>query len=202
MKQKQVRRARSTYRLLMAAILFAMGGCATMSEGQFQNIRVETQQADGRAVEGVVCQLSNKQGQWQVQSPGEVRVQRSAGALAVHCGSPQWQMQDEQQAQESSSDLSGSMAKGAGVGAGVGMLLGVLAPISLPIIGPAVAFSVAAGGAAGAIYGGAGGAAVDAVSGAAFDYAPRITVIVKPRVADKTAASAERPAQTASNSTL
>lgn len=194
MEHKRTRSVAAKSGALISALI--LGGCATMSEGQFQTIRVETQQADGRAVEGLACRLSNKKGLWQVQSPGDVRVQRSAEPLILQCESAQWQMQDSQSMQDSSSDLTRSVARGAGVGAGVGMLVGALAPITLPFVGPAVALSVAAGGAAGAVYGGAGGAVIDAASGAAFDYAPRITVLVKPRLLQQVAAP-ERAASAA-----
>ncbi|MDT9000810.1 hypothetical protein RQP53_16150 [Paucibacter sp. APW11] len=159
-----------------------LGGCATVSDGVEQSIQLSAQQEGGQAVAGVSCVLSNKLGQWRVQAPGEVRVKRSDGQLFVSCESSDWVMATSTPvAQESDSKVGNSAVKGAGIGAGIGVLLGVLAPITLPFVGPMVGVSVVAGGTVGAAYGGIAGAVVDGASGAAYDYAPRIVVLMKPR---------------------
>jgi len=55
-------------------------GCATITNGRFQQIMVRTQPP------GASCVLSNDKGQWQVQStPAAIQVHRSMNDLKVSC---------------------------------------------------------------------------------------------------------------------
>lgn len=168
--------------ILATACGLLLGGCASMSEDKTQAILVRTQQVDGKPVDGMHCVLSNKLGQWTVQSPAEVTVKRADSPLWVSCASDSWEMAAAT-TQAPEGNLGKSTAKGAMVGAGAGALLGLLAPITLPFVGPMVMGSVLMGGTAGAMYGGLTGAIVDGASGAHYDYAPEMLIQVKPREA-------------------
>ncbi len=185
---KQMRTRRVIAALVLGSLLLQLAGCATVAKGDTQTVALRVQTADGQLLGGVPCELSNKLGRWSVSAPGSVVVKRSVEPLIIKCESEQWVMAEQLKA-ESEASLGSSAAKGAGTGAGVGAALGLLSPIVFPFIGPMVLFSVVAGATAGAVYGGVSGAVVDAASGAAFDYAPEIAVIVKPRVVEPVVAA-------------
>lgn len=71
-------------RMMAAAALAALGGCATISEPELQVVLVQTI-LDSREIGGVGCVLTNDAGRWFVTSPGRVAVRKSAGELWVDC---------------------------------------------------------------------------------------------------------------------
>jgi uncharacterized protein YceK len=71
--------------LLPVMALITVSGCASIVTGQNQALSVETASADGKSVAGASCKLVNDKGQWFVQSPGSVTVQRSYNDLNVTC---------------------------------------------------------------------------------------------------------------------
>ena len=174
---------------LTASTALALAGCATTTQGTTQQVALKVRSDQGAPVEGIHCDVSNKLGQWAVAAPGSVEVKRSAGPLMVKCESPDWVMA-EQAKVDSDSKVGKSIGKGAATGAGVGIVVGLLSPWVL--FGTAAyALSAVVAGTAGSIYGGAAGGIVDASSGAAFEYAPEITVVVKARPAETSATLAE-----------
>lgn len=164
--------------VLLAVLLC---GCATVSKGSRQDIALQLQTSDGTAVSGVPCEVSNKLGRWNVTPPDKVNVERSSGPLSIRCENEAWQMA-EQQTVQSEGHVGKSVVNGAKTGAGVGAVAGYASPLVL-FGAPLVGLSVLIGALAGTAYGGLTGGVVDASSGAAFDYAPSITVIVQPRPA-------------------
>ncbi|MGN6826923.1 hypothetical protein [Paucibacter sp. M5-1] len=169
---------------LAAALSMNLGGCATITQGVKQNIALRLQTEAGEPVTNVSCELANKLGRWTVQAPGSVEVKRSEGPLMISCESPEWVMA-EQLSAESDSSLGKAAGKGAATGAGIGLLAGALATPAIIFTGPML---MLAGASIGAIYGGVAGAVTDGASGAAFEYAPEITVKLKPRPAATVAA--------------
>jgi hypothetical protein len=71
-------------RIIAAAALAALGGCATISEPDQQVVLVQTIQ-DNREIAGVGCVLTNDAGRWFVTAPGRIAVRKSAGQLAIDC---------------------------------------------------------------------------------------------------------------------
>jgi hypothetical protein len=69
--------------LVVAAI--ALQGCASIVSGTTQPLSVETRGADGVAVAGASCKLSNDKGKWFVNTPGSVSVSRSFNDMIVDC---------------------------------------------------------------------------------------------------------------------
>ena len=173
--------------LLGVALAVTLGGCATVSTGTRQQLALKLRTAQGESVEGVDCVLANSQGHWSLVAPGSVELKRSADPLFIKCESPQWEMA-EQARIESESSLGRSVGQGAATGAGVGVLAGLLSPLVFPVAGAAYLLSAVIGGTVGTLYGGAAGGVVDASSGAAFEYAPEITVLVRARAAATVAA--------------
>lgn len=173
---------------LAATLILNLGGCATITEGVKQNVALRLQTEAGEPITNVSCELTNKLGRWALQAPGSVEVERSEGPLMISCESPQWVMA-EQISAESDSKLGSSAGKGAATGAGIGLLAGALSTPVIFFTGPAL---MLIGLSVGAVYGGLAGAVTDGVSGAAFEYAPEITVKLKPRPAEPAATVATR----------
>jgi hypothetical protein len=74
---------------LGASAMLALGGCASIVDGQTQSLSVKTQDAASREVVGARCTLSNDKGSWFLTTPGSVGVHRSYKDLAVSCQAPE-----------------------------------------------------------------------------------------------------------------
>ena len=72
--------------LIPILVLFGLSGCASIVTGGTQSLQVMTPTADGAN-----CSLSNKEGMWQVNSPGAVTVKRSKTDVLVECTKPGYQ---------------------------------------------------------------------------------------------------------------
>jgi hypothetical protein len=71
--------------LAAAAVLLALGGCATLTEDSTdQIVEVHTVQ-NHREIAGIGCVLTNELGRWYVTAPGRVTVTRYARPLTVDC---------------------------------------------------------------------------------------------------------------------
>ena len=71
-------------------LLFALGGCATLTGNTEQMVLVQTIQ-DNRELNGAGCILSNDVGKWFVTTPGRITIRKSQEPLKVDCrkhGSP------------------------------------------------------------------------------------------------------------------
>lgn len=66
--------------LIPVVLLVGLSGCASIVTGGTQSLQVTTPTADGAN-----CSLSNKEGMWQVNSPGAVTVKRSKTNVEVEC---------------------------------------------------------------------------------------------------------------------
>lgn len=71
-------------KFMLAGMLTALGGCATLTDSSQQQLELHAIQ-DHREIDGVGCVLTNAAGRWFVVAPGRVTIERSAGALAVDC---------------------------------------------------------------------------------------------------------------------
>lgn len=73
-------------KIAVAALLAALGGCATLTEESTDQLLEVHAVQDNREVVGIGCVLSNKAGRWFVVAPGRVRVARHAQPLTIDCG--------------------------------------------------------------------------------------------------------------------
>ena len=71
-------------KFILPGLLAALGGCATLTDSSQQLVELHAIAAN-REVAGVGCVLANDAGRWFVVAPGRVRIERSAGPLAVDC---------------------------------------------------------------------------------------------------------------------
>ncbi|WP_050408846.1 hypothetical protein [Massilia sp. NR 4-1] len=67
-----------------AAVLAALGACATLTESTQQQVLVQTV-LDHREVAGAGCVLSNDVGKWFIATPGRVTIRKSLKPLHVDC---------------------------------------------------------------------------------------------------------------------
>ncbi len=70
--------------IILAGLLAALGGCATLTESSQQLVELHTIAAN-REVAGVGCVLANDAGRWFVVAPGRVTIERSSDPLRVEC---------------------------------------------------------------------------------------------------------------------
>jgi hypothetical protein len=68
-----------------AGLLSILTGCASVTQGTEQSIKIETLAQGGAPVEGAECQLSNDKGMAAVSSGQTALVRRSGGNLMVQC---------------------------------------------------------------------------------------------------------------------
>ena len=59
-------------------------GCASITSGKIQPLSVQTR-CDSKEVIGAACSLTNNKGQWFVQTPGSVAINKAYGDLIVEC---------------------------------------------------------------------------------------------------------------------
>jgi hypothetical protein len=71
---------------ITAMIAALTAGCAAVSDGSSQPIRIDTS-----PVAGANCVLSNSRGQWPVVSPGVATVLKSGSVLKIICTKEGWQ---------------------------------------------------------------------------------------------------------------
>jgi hypothetical protein len=74
-------------RLIALALIapFGFTGCATVMNGEMQNVSVQTQTLEGKPVAQAQCSLKNDRGSWKAESPATVQVRKSAQDLMVEC---------------------------------------------------------------------------------------------------------------------
>lgn len=68
-----------------AAVLSILTGCASVTHGTTQTVKIETLTPGGQTVEGAECRLSNDKGEALGLSGQSVPVRRSGGNLSIHC---------------------------------------------------------------------------------------------------------------------
>ncbi len=67
--------------MIISATIFA--GCSTIVSGKFQSVYVSTE-CNGQQV-NLVCNLSNENGMWTVNTPNGTMIQKGFGDLTVNC---------------------------------------------------------------------------------------------------------------------
>jgi hypothetical protein len=108
-----------TFRPAVAAAvlpaLFAMAGCASLTESNQQSVMVQTV-LDHREIAGVGCVLYNDVGKWFVTTPGRVMLRKSAGPLRIDCQKEGKGWAYEKVDAKADGNLWGNMILTAGVG--------------------------------------------------------------------------------------
>ena len=68
-----------------AGVLSILTGCASVTHGTTQAIKIETRTASGQVIEGAECKLANDKSEAVTLSGQSVPVKRSGGNLSIHC---------------------------------------------------------------------------------------------------------------------
>ncbi len=66
-------------------VLALASGCATVTSGTTQSVSVDTVNADGVSVAGVVCKIGNGKGNWVVTTPGSITINKAYGDATASC---------------------------------------------------------------------------------------------------------------------
>lgn len=103
---------------LISAMLGAclLTACAAMTTGKTQPIRLQTFDDAGREVIGVHCALSNADGRYQVVTPGDVLVQKSASDLSIVCEQAGQRPANARLVSRAGSEMTNSFLMGGGIG--------------------------------------------------------------------------------------
>jgi hypothetical protein len=103
-----------------AALLSIFTGCASVTQGTEQPIRIETlAQAGGAAIEGAECQLSNDKGAAFAISGQSATVRRSGGNLTVRCMLDGQPPASGQAVSRANAGLAGNILIGGAIGAAI-----------------------------------------------------------------------------------
>jgi hypothetical protein len=71
--------------MTLCAMVAAMTGCATITSEPTQSLAITTHSPDGKLIEHAKCSLKNDKGSWEVETPGNITVHRSAEDIIVDC---------------------------------------------------------------------------------------------------------------------
>jgi uncharacterized protein YceK len=108
----QASRKLQTLALLTCTLL---GGCASVVSGRFQQIHVTTY-CESQRVESV-CQVSNENGEWTMNAPGQLQIQKGFGDLVLFCRSEYFEPHMLRVSSSSNLGTYGNIVLGAGAGA-------------------------------------------------------------------------------------
>ncbi|TFY99828.1 hypothetical protein [Ramlibacter rhizophilus] len=99
-----------------AAVLFATG-CASIVNDTNQAMKIETLGADGKAVAGADCTLSNDYGSTTMRSGSTTQVRRSSKDLDISCKDPGKPEAVARAISRANAGLAGNIIFGGGIGA-------------------------------------------------------------------------------------
>ncbi len=109
-------------RWLVLGSALGMTGCASVTHGDRQSLRVEA--TCGDRVVPAQCVVANDRGQWPLRAPADLVVIRDASVLQVSCHSPFFGSQTVQVPASVSLAMVGNWLAGGLVGAGVDVVTG------------------------------------------------------------------------------
>ncbi len=106
---------RSAVHAAMVLSLAGLTSCATVMDGHTQMVSVQALKNDVISIDAS-CVVSNKQGSWAVETPGDITVDRGRGKLNVACTAPGYLPGSTTVAAQSNQDMGGNMIAGGAVG--------------------------------------------------------------------------------------
>jgi hypothetical protein len=102
---------------VLAGLLSVLTGCASVTQGLEQSVKIETLTTTGKAIEGAQCQLSNDKGTAVAISGQSALVRRSGGDLSVLCELAGQPSAVGQAVSRANAGLAGNILIGGGIGA-------------------------------------------------------------------------------------
>lgn len=104
-------------RLAIALAALASVGCASIVNDTTQPMKIDTLTADGTAVAGAECKLTNDYGSFTVRSGETAPVRRSSKDLDINCVHPQNPEAKARAISRANAGLAGNIIFGGGIGA-------------------------------------------------------------------------------------
>ncbi len=103
----------------LAAIFAVLTGCASVTQGTEQSIKVETLTAAGQSIDGAQCQWSNDKGSATMASGQSALVRRSGANLSLRCDMAGQPTAKGQAISRANAGLAGNILIGGGIGAAI-----------------------------------------------------------------------------------
>ena len=117
MTHKKTWRGYAALFILIAA--FAMTGCASITEGTDQTVKVETVAEGGAEIPGAQCELHNDKGAFSVLSGASTTVRRSGANLMIQCTLEGQAPATGQAISRSNAGMAGNILIGGAIGAAI-----------------------------------------------------------------------------------
>jgi hypothetical protein len=108
----------------LAVAVLLLTGCASVTQGTEQHVRVDTVGVDGAAIAGAECELQNDKGSANVLSGGGTLIRRSGGNLTIRCTSGGKLPAVGQAVSRANAGLAGNIVLGGGIGAAIDVSTG------------------------------------------------------------------------------
>ena len=107
---------------LLTSLLITCGftlltGCASISKGTTQTIRVDTKASDGSVIDQADCQLTNNKGTYSIKSGGSTMIRRSSQNLDISCTNSNSETAQAKVISRANAGLAGNIIFGGVVGA-------------------------------------------------------------------------------------
>ena len=74
--------------LALVALTAISSGCATITSGTSQTVRIETVDAKGDSAPGYDCAVTNGKGAYSVKTPGSITISKAYGNAELKCEKP------------------------------------------------------------------------------------------------------------------
>lgn len=103
----------------LAAIFAMLTGCASVTQGTEQSIKVETLTSAGQRIDGAQCQWSNDKGSAAMDSGQSALVRRSGANLSLRCDMAGQPTAKGQAISRANAGLAGNILIGGGIGAAI-----------------------------------------------------------------------------------
>lgn len=102
-----------------AGVLSILTGCASVTHGTTQNVKIETMTAAGKVVNGAKCLISNDRNDAVMRSGDSVPVRRSGANLSIECTQPGFAPANGQAVSRANVGMAGNILIGGLIGAAV-----------------------------------------------------------------------------------
>ncbi|SEL99769.1 hypothetical protein SAMN05518845_114120 [Variovorax sp. YR750] len=100
-----------------AGVLSILTGCASVTHGTTQNVKIETMTAAGKVVDGAKCLITNDRNDLVMRSGDTVPVRRSGANLTIECSQPGFAPAHGQAVSRANVGMAGNILIGGMIGA-------------------------------------------------------------------------------------
>jgi len=115
MKMSRIPYKSLSIKTVLAISSLMMAGCATVISGRYEEIHVTTYCGSQRVEAS--CHVSNENGEWNMITPGKVRVQKGFGDLVLFCRGDNFEPHMMRVQSSTTATNFGNLLLGAGAGA-------------------------------------------------------------------------------------